>query len=798
MFEAVVSILFILLVFAMYVMIAGSSPVVMDKWNTTAGPMPYLYTGDNGTLYVFTGNNITSMAPDGTVKWSLSIPNGWTCVNEWTIDPIIYPTNMIFNSNLIRPGTMYMGTIQSGYRPESAPAVASSNGVLYVYIRPSFYFNNSPYDGNLDYGLERTFGENWSEAPFYARLMAISPDGNVLWIKPLDNVTNADQDTSWLPIQDIFISTSGNRIYVYHPNSLSVLDNNGSFLFSIDNVSDAAAVDEIGDIFTVTPGDDGQPSNEVIAYYSNGTMWWKDEMNEPVKRQMLETGIEPEYWTLPIYANDTLYVSLQNSLVALDKNGNMLWTDSFNWSIELLWDMPFDSQNNAYLLVNNEPTPGNDNVVWQYVMVAPDGKTSSYSAQLENDTLLGASDGIGYYADTTVQPNSSTGTFDGPSSLNDLGSFRINAVDFKTGVGLWNFTIPIANISVITLNQSNVHYLDELSPLNSLWGNSGDTSSTMAIEYNQEHPEFQNMSKSALGPWKINGDSTVSVMPAGNVVYISYYTQNYEYPLRKIPPYDDGSEAYNDAMKYGQSPIFNRSELAYSGGVIALNNNGQMLWDQTTDSMVTAMAANNSTIYYSTENGKLSATRGSIAAGLALVAAIYIFFRFFLVGAVARARDRLDKNKNRNSVYRYVVENPGLTLREVSRGLHMNLGTIRYHIMVLALNHKVISYMADDKHVRYFSNSNSYSKEEQFVISLARRDSIRKILSLLLEKPGMTNTELSGRLGIHVSETSRYMKELSEKGLIFKMPLSGGSYAYSIRSEQAQRIATSIERLSHG
>ena len=73
MFEAVVTLLLLLLIFVMYVMIAGNAPQAVNGWNVTiGGQAPYLYAGDNGTLYVFSGNNVSMIGADGAVKWNLS------------------------------------------------------------------------------------------------------------------------------------------------------------------------------------------------------------------------------------------------------------------------------------------------------------------------------------------------------------------------------------------------------------------------------------------------------------------------------------------------------------------------------------------------------------------------------------------------------------------------------------------------------------------------------------------------------------------------------------------------------
>ncbi len=171
------------------------------------------------------------------------------------------------------------------------------------------------------------------------------------------------------------------------------------------------------------------------------------------------------------------------------------------------------------------------------------------------------------------------------------------------------------------------------------------------------------------------------------------------------------------------------------------------------------------------------------------------FSDFFSWASSQGLRTASNKNENRNIVLQYAVDNPGSTLREVSRGLHMNLGTVRYHMFILELNHRLVSYRADNKHVRYFINSNSYSKEEQLAISLLRRDGIKRILGLLIENPRLTNLELSNELQIQESAVSRYMKELSDKGIVDRETADNGMGAYFVKSEHRQAIASMMERV---
>jgi predicted transcriptional regulator len=796
MFEAVITLMLLLLIFAMYVMVAGSAPRAVSGWNVTIGTQaPYLYAGANDTLYVFSGNDISSIASDGTVRWSLSAPQNWTIVNERTIYPIEYPTDLFFHSRVYTLGRYNQLVENMGFRPESEPAVASSDGVLYVYLRPDFYFGDNKLDGNISLGLERALGPDWNSSPSYARLMAISSDGRILWNKPLDNGMGTAIDT-WLPIEDVFVSVSNDRIYVYHPFSLTVLDTNGDLIFRIDNVSRPAAVDEQGDIYTVKTmergiGHDKIPSESIIAYYPNGTVWWQKGMSGPLRSQSLDENVNPGYKTLPIYRNGTLYVPLEKSLAALYPNGTERWSISSKWDVSLLPQMPFDSQNNVYMTINTEPILGSDWIYYQGTMVAPNGTASNFTIQQYTASLDSANDGIGYSIHTDNWADSN-GNYRGPSRLSDLITWNIMASDFRTGKDMWNFTIPTGDQNVVTLNPSNVKYLDEMMPVETIreyYGYIFSTTANATIGFNKDHPQLQNLSKGQIGDWAINGAGTISLLPEDHVLYVSYYMSNYEYPNVL------SSEAANSESDryYRIEPVFNRSRLAYVSGVLAIDNKGRMLWNKPTDSLVTAMAANNSTVYYSTKDGKLFATQSNLALGFALIAVAYLFLRFFCVGAVARARSRIDKNDNRNSVMKYVIANPGSTLRDISRGMRMNLGTVRYHIFILGLNHRIVTYQSDGKHVCYFINSGTYTREEQLVLSVMRREGMRKILGTLLNRPGLSNVELSSEVGLQESAVSRYMKELAEKGLVVKELAPMGSSSYFLANERRAHVAKAME-----
>ena len=130
-----------------------------------------------------------------------------------------------------------------------------------------------------------------------------------------------------------------------HDYNETVVDANGTILWSIDNVADPVSVDENGFVYTVPARspDNGYiqpsasamghitmqsmvsiigilmdvmlddyrvPSAIVDAYYPNGTLYWRGLSGEPYLPPVHRGR------RLPLYNNGTIYVPLENGIVA--------------------------------------------------------------------------------------------------------------------------------------------------------------------------------------------------------------------------------------------------------------------------------------------------------------------------------------------------------------------------------------------------------------------------------------------------------------------------------------------------
>ena len=194
----------------------------------------------------------------------------------------------------------------------------------------------------------------------------------------------------------------------------------------------------------------------------------------------------------------------------------------------------------------------------------------------------------------------------------------------------------------------------------------------------------------------------------------------------------------------------------------ALSNNGTLLWYVPTAPGANVLSASNSTIIYNTRDGKTYAkVVGAVAGGVAMVSALYLAFSFF-AGTVTRARSRIDKNGNRTCIFRYIAENPGSTLYEIARGTGINRGTVRYHLLILSINHRIVAHEAGEKFVRYFSNAGTYTMAERSLLSLIRREPLCRTLSIMAGNQDYRDRGLAKELNVSTTAANRHIATRGE------------------------------------
>ncbi len=771
LFEGVTVTLLILLMSILIAMIMGASGPT-ERSIPGSDQMQYIYTGNDGTLYMFYENHIQAMNAKGDELWDFALPPQLKIAPGWR-----------FSLNTL----LQWGNPEVMIEPSSGPIVFADNNTLYVYVVPNQTYTTGG----------RHTGERMSEG-----LIAISGKGDELWSLPLLSLLiNGTQyhpngaqgfniSYSNISFSDAYIQAQNGRVYVFHDYNETVLDMNGTILWNIDGISAPVSVDEHGFVYCVpameppteytqlylsdaylSTNDYLVPSAIVDAYYPNGTHYWRKYSGELLYRQYISDE------RLPLYKNGTIYAPLENGVVAYDRLGTEEWVKKYNPNdfyfqyivtndtgyksngitqsiFSIYGAMPFDSKGDVYVqYLSRNMVPLSDSFMSPSVyeayliVIGPDGREIARNV-------------IGQYAykavsDGTAYNESEFETY--PLTVSNLTSLRsksLVAYNIVNGTMLWNYTFPVNDPTVVIVDASNA----------------GGISPYLVMNYQYYVNDYNTMSTS-LGRANLSTAGISKVIAGSGPVYVQFYSVNFEVPV-----------------------VFGKSKAAYVSGVYAFGENGSLLWSKAIIPNALGMnVVNNSTIFYRDWNGNIVVTNTGAAVGFTITAILYIFIRFIFVGAVARARSQINKNERRNAVYAYIAKNPGLTLYDISRGLKMNIGTVRYHLFILGLNHRIVSY-SETKFVRYFTNSNSFSKEDQAVISLVRRDSYGKLLVYMLTRRSVSNVEITKELGLQESLVSRCIKELAEKGIVVKEP-SGLRGAYTIDDLQRERVASAIRHI---
>jgi predicted transcriptional regulator len=136
----------------------------------------------------------------------------------------------------------------------------------------------------------------------------------------------------------------------------------------------------------------------------------------------------------------------------------------------------------------------------------------------------------------------------------------------------------------------------------------------------------------------------------------------------------------------------------------------------------------------------------------ALVALKLLPFAFFKLAGM------LD-NRNRDTIYRYIEENPGCTMNDIARSESLNLGSVRYHVYRLELARK-IREIKTGKFARLFRNNGAYNEREIVVISALNIRTNRAIVTLLAKDSGLSNKEIAERLKIKASLAHVYLSDM--------------------------------------
>ena len=137
-------------------------------------------------------------------------------------------------------------------------------------------------------------------------------------------------------------------IYLYHNYNETVFDTSGKYCYSPSRIYRTLYRWTRTDICTAVQAmkaylmpswnlcatasyfDYRTPSNVIEKFSPDGKPEWRKELDENVSEPYYLPAVWNEEIGLPLYWNGTLYVPLDKGVIALNKDGDVLWTKTFD------------------------------------------------------------------------------------------------------------------------------------------------------------------------------------------------------------------------------------------------------------------------------------------------------------------------------------------------------------------------------------------------------------------------------------------------------------------------------------
>jgi biotin operon repressor len=97
--------------------------------------------------------------------------------------------------------------------------------------------------------------------------------------------------------------------------------------------------------------------------------------------------------------------------------------------------------------------------------------------------------------------------------------------------------------------------------------------------------------------------------------------------------------------------------------------------------------------------------------------------------------------------------------------------------------------------MRYFRNAGAYTETERSLVSLLRREPLRRVLEVIASKPGLSGSALARELNLSATAANRHVAMLVEKGVIEQVLLAVHGHGYVISGELRERVEKAMELL---
>lgn len=128
----------------------------------------------------------------------------------------------------------------------------------------------------------------------------------------------------------------------------------------------------------------------------------------------------------------------------------------------------------------------------------------------------------------------------------------------------------------------------------------------------------------------------------------------------------------------------------------------------------------------------------------------------------------LDKtsNNNRQRIYLYIKDNPGVHLRKISKELNLAIGDANYNLSSLEQS-GFIKYRKWGIYKRYFIGSIRDGRSES-ILAMLQQETPRVIVLYLIEHPGSRQSEICRHVSFSAPSVKWHMSRLKQMDMVYE------------------------------
>ncbi|WMW23212.1 winged helix-turn-helix transcriptional regulator [Methanolobus mangrovi] len=177
------------------------------------------------------------------------------------------------------------------------------------------------------------------------------------------------------------------------------------------------------------------------------------------------------------------------------------------------------------------------------------------------------------------------------------------------------------------------------------------------------------------------------------------------------------------------------------------------------------------------------------------IVAIILALGWKIVALLTAWAKKDPKNENRLKILNFIENNPGSTVNMIEKDLDLKRGTVRYHVNALKDAGKILLFR-NGNYVSMFRNeSDLWNKSHgQTIEPHLQGVMCKKVCRLIFENPGITNMELSERLGISKGTVRSHIRTLEDMDCL-EVETSGKFKNYYIREDYHPDTLPFFERV---